>query len=68
MNLDFILTCGGLSQVMCTKLFIVHSVTSFDATQKCDDFWLPGAESLSMLYNMNDYATSIFAASYTLIL
>ena len=34
--------------------------------KKCDDFWLPGAESFPMVYNMNDFAAIIFRRYYTL--
>ena len=34
--------------------------------KKCDDFWLPGAESFPMVYIMNDFAAIIFRRYYTL--
>ena len=34
--------------------------------KKCDDFWLPGAESFPTIYRMNDFATEFFSHYYTL--
>ena len=45
---------------------MTYSVLSFDTTQKCDDFWLPGAESFPTIYRMNDFATEFFSHYYTL--
>ena len=34
--------------------------------KKCDDFWLPGAESFSTTYSKNDFVTKFFSRYYTL--
>ena len=34
--------------------------------KKCDDFWLPSAESFPMVYNMDDFAAIIFRRYCTL--
>ena len=34
--------------------------------KKCDSFWLHGAESFQMIYNMNDFATNFFSRYCTL--
>ena len=46
-------------------LIVIHCIVSFDVTQKCDDSWLPGAESFLMvyMYNINDFAAIISAAT-----
>ena len=47
---------------------MTHSVASFDATKKCDDFWLSSVESFPMIYNMNDFVVIIFRRHYTLFI
>ena len=56
-NFDFIFICSEAT-----------AQTSWRGSSlfQCDDFWLPGAESFSMVYIMNDFAAIIFRRYYTL--
>ena len=63
-----ILILSSFNKVKNTFYIMTHSVASFDATKKCDDFWLPGVESFPMIYNMNDFAVIIFRRYYTLFI
>ena len=48
------------------KCILIHSVVSLKATQKCDDFPLPGAENFLTVYKMNYFVAKTFRRYYTI--
>ena len=64
----FYLHCSEVTaQTTWRVLTLLWPITSRHLTRrkKCDDFWLPSAESFPMVYNMNDFAVIIFRRYHT---
>ena len=68
-NFAFIFFCSKVTAQTKRRVLILLwpiALRHLTRRKKCDDCWLPGAESFPMVYNMNDFAAIIFRRYYTL--
>ena len=68
-NFDFILIGSkvtGQNRWRVPNLLWTIALCHLTRCKKCDDIWLPCAESFPAIYNMNDFAAISFNCYYTL--